>query len=51
MGCGGSRASAADREIQFNMEWIASPDINNFFSSCESVLERAENLRAGLEDT
>lgn len=50
MGCGGSRSSG-DREIQYNMEWIASSDINSFFSSCEAVLERAENIRAGLEDT
>ncbi|EAR85798.1 hypothetical protein TTHERM_00312800 (macronuclear) [Tetrahymena thermophila SB210] len=51
MGCGGSR-DKADREIKSYMIWIPfAYDVNAFFSPCENLLETAEMLRAGFEDT
>lgn len=50
MGCGASK-EGEDKAIDYSMEWIPSSEFNNFFRTCESVLETAENLRSGLEDS
>lgn len=50
MGCGGSK-DKADKEIDYAMEWIDSSEFNDFFSSCETVLQTAEELRSGWEDS
>lgn len=52
MGCSSSSdASSPDSKIDCEMEKGTSSVFDNFFSSCEATLQKAEDLRSGWGDS